>query len=515
MKKANIVSITSISALVLLLCFTALACAIPQSKQAVPIPTVAGPIPVTADSHPFNPSGGTNFESLGYVEEEYFVSGTANEYELVAPDDAKSFAVKVRTPDLPYTTRILVRRPADPKNFSGNVIVEWLNPTAGYDLGIGWISFHQQMMHNGDAWVGITCRGVTINALKKFDPTRYETLSLARERAQAWDIFSQVGALLKSNDKSNPLRGFDVKYLYGHGYSQTGAMMITYIDFFHPLARLGNGKPIYDAYLPSAAGAAAYVNDDFFKDPSDLGMGGFELADPRRVIQPAGVPVVHMLNETEIATPLADLSAVTTRRPDSDKAPDLFRRYEIPGACHMNVFQIRWGPPAADQVKALGGPACTWCCVEHVTTFSDIPEHYMFDGCLANLEQWVQKGTLPPKAERIQVENGNIVRDEFGNAKGGLRNPYVDVPIKTYKPFSTACPTCEPQNLCMRCSLFCVIFGNTVPFDTAQLKQLYGDHDGYVAKFDAAADKMFKDGFVTQADLELMKTQAAESNVLR
>jgi hypothetical protein len=515
MKKANIVSITSISALVLLLCFTALACAIPRSKQAVPIPTVAGPIPVTADSRPFNPSGGTNFESLGYVEEEYFISGTANEYELVAPDDTSSFAVKVRTPGLPYTTRILVRRPADPSKFSGNVIVEWLNPTARYDLGLGWICFHQQMMRNGDAWVAITCRGVTINALKKFDPTRYETLSLARERAQAWDIFTQVGALLRSDDTSNPLRGFEVKYLYGHGYSQTGAMMITYINFFGPLAKLGNGKPIYDAYLPCAAGGAVYINDDFCQGPSDLGMGGFEPTDPRRVIQPAGVPVIHMLNETEIAVLEPNLSALPTRRPDSDTAPDLFRRYEVPGDCHMNVFQIRWGPPAADQVKALGGPACTWCCVEPVTTFSDIPEHYMFDGCLANLEQWVQTGTLPPKAERIQVENGNIVRDEFGNAKGGLRNPYVDVPIKTYKPLSTACPTCEPQSLCKLCSGFCIIFGTAVPFDAAQLKQLYGDHDGYVAKFNTAADKMFQDGFVTQADLEQMKTQVADSNVLK
>ena len=139
----------------------------------------------------------------------------------------------------------------------------------------------------------------------------------------------------------------------------------------------------------------------------------------------------------------------------------------------------------------------------------------MFDGCLANLEQWVREGTPPPKADRIQVDNGDIVRDEFGNAKGGLRSPYVDVPIKTYKPMSIPCPACEPVALCASCSPWCVILGNIVPFDETQLKQLYGNHDGYVAKFNAAADKMFKDGFVTKADLELMKTEAAESQVLR
>jgi hypothetical protein len=36
-----------------------------------------------------------------------------------------------------------------------------------------------------------------------------------------------------------------------------------------------------------------------------------------------------------------------------------------------------------------------------------------------------------------------------------------------------------------------------------------------VNKFNAAADKMFKDGWVTEADMGLMKTEAAESDVLR
>ena len=166
MTKSKIASIALASALILVLCFSTLACATPQDKSTLPIPTVTGPIPVTADSRPFNPAGGTNFESLGYVEEEYFISGTSNEYELVAPDDTSSFAVQVRTPDLPYTARMLVRRPSDPKKFSGNVIVEFMNPTSGYDAATGWSCFNNHIMRNGDAWVGITARGVTMRALK-------------------------------------------------------------------------------------------------------------------------------------------------------------------------------------------------------------------------------------------------------------------------------------------------------------------------------------------------------------
>ena len=73
------------------------------------MPEVTGPIPSTATSHPF---GGAayqlvpeNLASVGYVEEEYFVSGKANVYEWPVAGPAQ-----VRTPDAPYTTRMLVRR---------------------------------------------------------------------------------------------------------------------------------------------------------------------------------------------------------------------------------------------------------------------------------------------------------------------------------------------------------------------------------------------------------------------
>ena len=180
----------------------------------------------------------------------------------------------------------------------------------------------------------------------------------------------------------------------------------------------------------------------------------------------------------------------------------------------MNTYNSSssgWGVPDADQAKAIGA-AKIWCCNG---TLSDIPEHFMFDGCLANLEKWVRTSTLPPKADLIQVENGKIVRDEFGNAKGGLRSPYVDVPVKTYSPASIPCPSCEPAALCALFSNWCFLEGSVVPFDVAKLQQLYSDHNGYVAKFNASADKMFQGGFVTQADLAEMKTEAAASDVLK
>ena len=35
---------------------------------------------------------------------------------------------------MPFTTRLLVYRPADPERFNGTVVVSWNNVTAGYEL---------------------------------------------------------------------------------------------------------------------------------------------------------------------------------------------------------------------------------------------------------------------------------------------------------------------------------------------------------------------------------------------
>ena len=76
-----------------------------------PIPKVTGPLPVSAASYPFGAADHQlvpqDLSRHGYVEEEYLVSGKANVYSWPASGPAV-----VRTPDAPYTTRILVRRPA-------------------------------------------------------------------------------------------------------------------------------------------------------------------------------------------------------------------------------------------------------------------------------------------------------------------------------------------------------------------------------------------------------------------
>ncbi|MEQ1911244.1 MAG: alpha/beta hydrolase domain-containing protein, partial [Vicinamibacterales bacterium] len=104
---------------------------------ATKVPGVRGPLPVTPASHPFGAADHTrvpqDLASLGYVEEEFLVAGTANVYDWPAPGPAV-----VRTVGVPYVTRVLVRRPANRARFSGTVIVEMLNPSNLFDLNLAW-----------------------------------------------------------------------------------------------------------------------------------------------------------------------------------------------------------------------------------------------------------------------------------------------------------------------------------------------------------------------------------------
>ena len=74
-----------------------------------------------------------DLSTVGYVQEEYFVSGDATSYTSDEPlSEDGEWNV---TPDAtaPYTTRIVVRRPADAADFNGTVIIEWFNVSGGLD----------------------------------------------------------------------------------------------------------------------------------------------------------------------------------------------------------------------------------------------------------------------------------------------------------------------------------------------------------------------------------------------
>lgn len=165
---------------VLLLAILLLSFVTTPTGAATPIPTVTGPVPVTATSVPFISVSSlvtpTNLAKVGYVEEEYFLSGKANVY------DWKEDGSVAILGDGPYTNRILVRKPVNPTKASGTVVVELLNASNGYDASSGWASLGDLTISRGDVWIEITIKPFTVVALKRFNPARYAPLSWASPR---------------------------------------------------------------------------------------------------------------------------------------------------------------------------------------------------------------------------------------------------------------------------------------------------------------------------------------------
>src|SRR5687767_4097886 len=101
------------------------ACTAAAALAQRPRPLVTGPIPATAppgDPSRDYPFFATNHDlaQWNYVEEEFFIEGTANRY--TTPSRATGSIIDGGHP---YKTRILVRRPIDPAKFEGTVFVEW------------------------------------------------------------------------------------------------------------------------------------------------------------------------------------------------------------------------------------------------------------------------------------------------------------------------------------------------------------------------------------------------------
>jgi alpha/beta hydrolase family protein len=494
----------------------ALALSLPAAAGATPVPKVTGPLPVSATSYPFGAADHQqvpqDLHKIGYVEDEYLASGKANVYSWPAPGPAV-----VRTPDAPYTTRVLVRRPANASRFSGNVIVEILNPSNAFDLNIGWALAQRQIVADGDAWVGVTGKPISIDALKNFDPVRYGSLSMANplplndprncnppvsfitpasratEDGLVYDITSQIGAWVRSRDRSNPLtygkrHGSPVDRVYDFGYSQTGSFEYDYINAIQPLVKQSDGRPMFDGYIVAVAGGgfigAAPINQCEPAPPN---------GDPRKQFKDAGTPIIHMMSQSDY------LIGIGARRPDSDARQDRYRHYEMAGAAHATPDELFYSAAAADIVKA-GRVVPPGSCNEGPR--SRFPSSIFFDAALRNLDWWVRLGIAPPHADPILVSGSPPapVLDEFGNVQGGLRSPYLDVPTSTWFGSSTG-----PS--------FCGIAGHEVPFGEAQLSELYRNHGDYVRKVTRDTARLVADRFLTVRDGLRLIQEAARANV--
>jgi Alpha/beta hydrolase domain len=414
--------------------------------------TVTGPI--TGGAHGFafgSPGAAVDLSKFGYIEEEYFIEGTANSYAKVGTWTTDGAWTAVPSGSAFYRTRLLVVRPADPAQFNGTAVVEWLNVSNGWDIAENFAYANEELLRGGYAWVGVSVQAVGVQlspiSLKAWDPIRYGSLSHPGD-AFAYDMFTQAGQAIHNPQGANPLHGLTVERLVAAGQSQSANGLATYVNAIDPLVE------VYDGFLLHSRGATPLRL--FPGDAGALPAGSVIRSDTT-------APVLALEDEWSISV----ASAWLVRQPDNPN----FRLWEVAGTGHVDNY--------ADSFVQL--------IVTHDLMFTSTlcalppnaaPLHYVVNSALNKLNAWVATGVPPAHAPSfIEVVNGAIVRDSYGNAKGGIRLSQLEVPTATLTgPGNSGAGPCA-------------VAGVTIPFDAATLASLYPTHYGYtnaVGKVDKA-----------------------------
>ncbi len=441
---------------------------------AVPDATIVGPIEADiAGSGTLNTiysASAIELTANGYIEEEFFIEGTANRYTRSELENSEIIDSGHR-----YRTRLIVRRPKSADQFNGIAIVEWINVTGGPDKDIDWWLSGAHFVRNGYAYVVVSAQQLGIDTMKEWSVERYGSLDTTHDGMVAnddlsYDIFSAVGRAINRIGETTPagrvdiLGGLKAEQIIATGHSQSASRLAIYLNNIHPL------EPIYDGIMVHGGGAR--IRDD------------------------QDVKIFKIMAETDMRRRAA------TPQPDTDN----FRQWEVAGTAHADYFfeleyarvrNLRAGLPIADAVPR--DPGCA------VPEHSTVPFHDAMNAAFEHLVAWIRDDVPPPTAKPLQVARMmpdlEFARDDFGNILGGIR--LADHAVAT--AINTGMNTGSNR--------FCFLYGSHEPFDQDTLGQLYPSHEAYVSAVRKTVEQNLADGYILPYAAQRTIRQAEASNI--
>jgi hypothetical protein len=391
---------------------------IPDEKTVAAIPSIR-PVSGRGEAWDSSPAQwpGYGIDDFDYEINEYLISGTAAGH--------------------PYTTRMVIRRPANDDDFSGLVVAESMHPIGGahaFEYNSVYI------MDSGHIAVEVSTIGV--EAIREFNPSRYGDIEFTPE--QTSEVLAQAGALIKS--AQSPIADMGLRNMILWGTSASSRILTNYLPA-HQVFTLADGSNIYDGFMPTSNGTD---------------------------IETVDVPMIQVPTQHEY-------SVGATAHQDSNEHGKQFRSYEFAGLAHLD---------ARNNSARVSQNHC-----QH--PISMFPQEAYFSVALHHLLEWVDKGITPPSAPRVLMDNyedndGSLMAlDEYGNPIGGIRNPYVDV--AAYKYTMVNVPTDAGMNAGvggMGPALLCRLSGWQTPVNTAILRNKYGSPANYMNAFERSLNAM-------------------------
>jgi len=370
----------------------------------------------------------------------------------------------------PYKTRIVLRKPIDNAKFNGLILAESMHPS-----GNPWVFHFTQVYAMTNGVIGLEILTTTPAGLAAANAARYKDLVVPTGAAN--DIIAQVGALVKSDHSDNPLRGLPMRKMILAGSSASAAVVQNYLTNAHMAQRLAGMKPVYDGFLPTSAN------------------GQIPVLDVPTILVPT-------MRETYAGT--------GTTQPDNDR----LRVYEFAGMAHIDS-------------RVAGGYYPDPC----KYPISRYPLGAEMAVAVDKLFAWVDKGVVPPHADRFYVDfnpdnkpaldrtKGSLFAlDEFGNVRGGIRNTYVDVPVKSFHvPNEGAEPRISNPNHFIAArringqdpdAQLCGLGNFETAFSNEELKKLYKNPKSYQKKVEQRYDELVKAGWALPVYREMVLAEA-------
>jgi len=436
-----------------------------------------------------------------YVEEEYLVAGAATLYSYannppLGPDDLAAIQS-----DVPYKTRLILRRPEKSNKFNGTVVIEWWNSTAGFDTAPVWDASAEYFAERGIAYVGVTNSNQALNyllggcrllgVLAPTCGTRYSTLTLPDD-GLAYEMMSQIANFIRGDDAQNPLPpDFEVARVFHAGESQQAGSVVTYASAFDQHGLHG----INDGYFIQSGVSARSINSG--PACGEAGSPPFPDCTPRlssadRLVRTdLLVPVYQLVTQTDIEV----LFGTFGRQDDTAS----FRYYEVAGGAHLTTHKdielIPGGITGPDPILLED------LCQNQINSTADGPVFvsYVLNALWERMQEQVISGASPPAGVLMDVQGGLVQRDALGNGLGGVRLPSMEVPTNTYTSGNQADPGLPPF-LQQIGNLACFLAGSVTPLDDTTLNMLYIDPGAYRSQIALAVNSLKSQGLLLQSD---------------
>jgi hypothetical protein len=284
---------------------------------------------------------------------------------------------------------------------------------------------------------------------RAWNPGRYGSLDVTaggtvNDDSLSFDVFTQAGRAVPR--ALGPLKP---RLVLATGHSQSATRLRTYYNSIHPLAQT------YDGFVMHGIFGTTTLRTDI------------------------PTPAWKLQSETDAV----GFFGPTTRQPDSE----FIRTWEVAGTTHGDwKLIVEHGPL---RIRDVGAPPDDYppgpaLCAG--PTFSRIPFHMTQAAAYDHLARWAGQGKEPPSAAPIELAATSpptAVRDENGDALGGIRLPTFAIPTATDSGANTG-----PG--------FCFLHGVHQPFGQAKLDALYPSRHAYLASIAKATARSLRDGHI-------------------